>query len=316
LLQRLPELCGGAIAVERLVHVAGDLVLLGEARHADRYALSLLLVILVAAASDGQGTDPGGTAGEQWRTAFARAAAGVIPLRVLYEHGDDADLVCASAIALRCLTYNSEAACAHAGQLKAAAGLIGALAKHGRRPDIARELLAALANCGSDAAVRRDFQDAMPESARVLSATLERSSGRDPDVLAQGCRALGALTASVDAELPPWQRAEMAAKLAPEELARIREAVKKTARALAAKANEAVEYFTYLGLLNDTPSSLARRDKLNDLCEQLLSRTIASGPRFGRLLDRNGEPTAECLPQGAVDGRGVRRRSRRSSAKP
>ena len=68
--------------VDRLAMVAADLVRLGEVRHKDSHCIGMLLVILTCLASDGHGQNPGGVQGERWRTAFGRAAAVAVPLRV------------------------------------------------------------------------------------------------------------------------------------------------------------------------------------------------------------------------------------------
>ena len=41
--------------------------------------------------------------------------------------------------------------------------------------------------------MQEDFQSGLPQSAEVIYHVMEQSSDREPDVLAQGCRAFGAL---------------------------------------------------------------------------------------------------------------------------
>ena len=46
---------------------------------------------------------------------------------------------------------------------------------------------------GNPGASEEDFQSGMPRTADVIYAAMEQSAEQEPDVLAQGCRALGAL---------------------------------------------------------------------------------------------------------------------------
>ena len=60
----------------------------------------------------------------------------------------------AAGIALRCLTYDSQESCAHAARARACPILLSTLRKYADKPATARELLAALANCGSMKSVK------------------------------------------------------------------------------------------------------------------------------------------------------------------
>lgn len=204
-------------AADRLSVLAGDLVRLGEVRHKDQHCVGMLLVILTTLASDGHGLGSGGVAGERWRTALGRAAAVAIPLRVFFEHAENVDMVTAAGICLRCMTYGSEETCGHAARARACPILLSTLRTYADQPATVRELLAALANCASMKSIKEDFQSGLPQSAEVIYHVMEQSSDREPDVLAQGCRAFGALYATANNEvnlgLKPGEKMKTASNL-------------------------------------------------------------------------------------------------------
>ncbi|CAK0835812.1 unnamed protein product [Prorocentrum cordatum] len=295
---RLRELATGPS--ERLELFARDLVQLGEGRHTDPYALALIVVVLAVAASDGLGTDPGGTAGEKWRAAFGRAAVVVLPMRALYEHPADTELVCASAVALRCLTYGCAASCAHAGRVKAASVLLGTLARHVAHPDTSRELLSALGNCASDRAVFQEFQGTSERVQDVIYEAMESCARHEPDVLMQGCRALVALGALPD-------------------MGRVNAAMLSAGVGACERNGEEVQTVSLFGKVEISAAVTRRRERLAELCGGLLhperALRLAAGPHFGRLVDVQGEPTPECLAHrrgsAAADGPARRPRSAR-----
>lgn len=288
--RRMRELV--AVRKERLATFAGDLVRLGEAGHEDPYAMSLLLVVLVAMASDGTGLDPGGPSGAQWRGILESAAAVTVPLRVLYEHADRHELVCAAAIALRCLSYASPTTCSQVGKLNGVAAMMSALRRYAHRHDTVRELLAALANCAEDRAVCAEVQRGLPGTAVAIYAAMGHSGDRDPDALAQGCRALGALYATVSG--PDVDVAF--------NFPRIGQIVENVAASTSTTDDETMELF---GRLIDAEElGRLRRQRLEELCQELCARQVGNGSVFGRLLGRGLKPTAECVPRVRLQRRG------------
>merc|ERR1712048_526373 len=66
--------------------------------------------------------------------------------------------------------------------------------------DIARELLSALANCASDKTVRENYQAGKPDTEEVIYIAMMSSAAEDPDIIAQGCRALHALSSTFNVD--------------------------------------------------------------------------------------------------------------------
>jgi len=293
---RLRELCPDRGS--RLRQMSGDLVRIGEGRHANPHALAMLLVIFVAAASNGNGTSPGGMPGEQWRNALAGAAAIVVPLRVLYEHIDNLDLVLTASIALRLLTFGNAASATHVARLKGVEALLGAIQKHCHRTETARELLAALANVGQNADARSTFKSKLPDSAEAIYNAMEKTAAKDPDVLTQGCRALGALTAG-----PKQDQVRHAI-----DQYRIDKAIMKASSGIAAHAGEADDE-GLLGMITGSAEAAAeRRRKLHDLCDQLINGHVAAAPQFGRLISKDGILSAKVAPRKRAGQTGAQER--------
>eukprot|EP00929_Paragymnodinium_shiwhaense_P075100 TRINITY_DN38401_c0_g1_i1.p1 TRINITY_DN38401_c0_g1~~TRINITY_DN38401_c0_g1_i1.p1 ORF type:complete len:1476 (-),score=381.42 TRINITY_DN38401_c0_g1_i1:159-4586(-) len=273
---RLKELCGPTADMNKLTNLAFNLVRMGEFHHKSPQAMASLLVTLAAAASDGSGQSPGGIPGEQFREVCGKAAAIAAPMRVLYEHTEDPELVMTAAIVIRCLTFDSTSTRAQAGRLRAATGIIGALARYTKRPEMCRELLAALANCAADAAVRQNFQEGLPDMADVIYISMVKCAREDPDVLAQGCRALGALSGSDDVHKADFDHA------------RISEACHKVAKRIVEQRASAFRPVTAEAIEEEAA-------KLRNLSDQLLMGVIASGPQFSKIINSAGEPLIQCL---------------------
>ncbi|CAJ1335938.1 unnamed protein product, partial [Effrenium voratum] len=286
--------------VDRLAMVAADLVRLGEVRHKDSHCIGMLLVILTCLASDGHGQNPGGVQGERWRTAFGRAAAVAVPLRVFFEH-KNVDMVTAAGIALRSLTYGSEESCAHAARARACPILLSTLTTYAHKPATTREVMAALANVACTKSIKEDFQKGLPATAEVIYYAMEHSADREPDVLAQGCRAFGALYATPNNEvnlgLKPGEKMKSATVI---QWAKLNNAIMKTVIGITVHNGDAVEgsAFEVFGGSEPRQQKLeATRRRLGELCMHLANGSLASGPQFGRLLTPGGEPTAECTPR-------------------
>ena len=302
LAQKLRDLWSGVgTAADRLALVAGDLVRLGEVRHKDSHSIGMLLVIITCLCSDGHGQNPGGISGERWRTAFGRAAGVAVPLRALFEHSKNVDMVTAAGIALRCMTYGTPASCAHAARARVGPILLSSLIAYASKPATTRELLAALANCGSEDSVREDFQKGLPETAEVIYNAMEQSADREPDVLAQGCRAFGALSSSrqqaVNLGLKPGEKPKQTAVV---KWAKLNSAIMKTVIGITVHNGDSVEgsAFEVLGGSESRQQKLeATRRRLGELCMHLANGSLGAGPQFGRLLSKGGEPTAECTPR-------------------
>ncbi|CAK9007192.1 unnamed protein product [Durusdinium trenchii] len=284
---------------DRLALVAGDLVRLGEVRHKDSHCVGMLLVILTCLASDGHGLTAGGVQGERWRHALGRAAAVAIPLRALFEHSKEVDMVTAAGIALRCMTYGSEETCAHAARARACPILLSTLTAYANKPATTRELLAALANCASMKSMKEDFQAGLPQTAEVIYTAMEQSADREPDVLAQGCRAFGALYATPNNEvnlgLKPGEKMKISSNV---QWSKLNNAIIKTVIGITVHNGDAVEGSAFDVFGSERQQKLeSTRRRLGELCMHLASGSLAAGPQFGRLLSQGGEPTAECTPR-------------------
>ena len=299
---KLRDLWSGVSAAEdRLALVAGDLVRLGEVRHKDSHCIGMLLVVITCLCSDGHGQNPGGISGERWRTAFGRAAGVAVPLRALFEHPKNVDMITAAGIALRCMTYGTPASCAHAARARAGPILLSSLIAYASKPATTRELLAALANCASEDSLREDFKKGLPQTAEVIYQAMEQSADREPDVLAQGCRAFGALHSSrqqeVNLGLKPGEKPKQSSVV---QWAKLNNAIMKTVIGITVHNGDSVEgsAFEVLGGSEQRQQKLeATRRRLGELCMHLANGSLASGPQFGRLLSKSGEPTAECTPR-------------------
>eukprot|EP00435_Cladocopium_sp_Y103_P047053 s898_g13.t1 len=239
----------------------------------------MLLVILTTLASDGHGLGSGGVAGERWRTALGRAAAVAIPLRAFFEHAENVDMVTAAGICLRCMTYGSEETCAHAARARACPILLSTLRSYADQP----------ATVNSIPTQQEDFQSGLPQTAEVIYHVMEQSSDREPDVLAQGCRAFGSLYATANNEAP---------QLTLSARSKLNNAIIKTVIGITVNKGDAVEgsAFEVLGSSRQQKLEDTRR-RLGELCMHLANGSLASGPQFGRLLSLSGEPTAECTPR-------------------
>jgi len=274
---RFGQLCEQSKDLTKLVQLAGDLVHMAEHHHKNTAAVAALLVTFAAAASDGTGAAPGGSMGEQWREALGRVGAVAIPFRAFYEHPDDAEIVCAGAIAVRCLTYDNQVSRTHAGQLRAASVILSALQKHARRPDTARELLAALANCGAEKLVRDEYARGMPDTAEVIYIAMTTGAKEEPDVVGQGCRALAALSDQETIREGNWN------------WEKIKVACKKAVKRVLEGQGQAVATHNLYGDEVGTQEFIDAVKKLQIMCNQILSGTIASCPQFGRILDMDCE---------------------------
>jgi hypothetical protein len=285
---RLHGLCGPNVDTNYLFDLAHGMVRLAEEHHKKKEAVAPLLVTIAATVSDGTGRESGGVPGDQWREVFGKAAAVAAPMRVLYGQSDDPELVCAAGIALRCLTFESADSCSHAGRLKAASAILSVLQKYSRSPDTARELLSALANCGADVSVRSDFQAGLPDTADVIYIAMQKSAREDPDVLAQGCRALGALSSSSSAEGGRNGHTF--------DLHKVKLAAFKAAAGLVERAGGSVTKYSSF-LLETVPSDAVEQEgqQLISMCDQLLNGKIAQGPQFGRIVSATGQPLITTL---------------------
>ena len=292
---------GVSTAADRLALVAGDLVRLGEVRHKDSHSVGMLLVIITCVCSDGHGQNPGGISGERWRLAFGRAAGVAVPLRALFEYSKNLDMVTAAGIALRCLTYGTPASCAHAARARAGPVLLSSLIAYASKPATTRELLAALANCASEDSLREDFKKGLPQTAEVIYNAMEQSADREPDVLAQGCRAFGALYSSrqqdINLGLKPGEKPKQTSVV---QWAKLNSAIMKTVIGITVQNGGAVEG-SALEVLSGSESREQKlestRRQLGELCMHLANGSLAAGPQFGRLLSKGGQPTAECTPR-------------------
>eukprot|EP00438_Fugacium_kawagutii_P034523 Skav213813 [mRNA] locus=scaffold1987:461341:468006:- [translate_table: standard] len=265
----------------------------------------MLLVILTTLTSDGHGTSSGGVSGERWRSAMGRAAAVAIPLRVLFEHAENGDMVTAAGIALRCMSY-AEESCAHAARARACAVLLSTLKAYAERPATVRELLAALGNVASMKSVKDDFQAGLPQSAEVIYLAMEQSADQEPDILAQGCRAFGAYATAnneVNLGLKPGEKMKTTSNLqwnlgsCWRGWSKLNNAIMRTVIGITVNKGDAVEG----SALGDVLGS-SRQQKLEETRRRLgelhlASGALANGPQFGRLLSPAGEPTAECTPR-------------------
>eukprot|EP00434_Breviolum_minutum_P041825 symbB.v1.2.037210.t1/scaffold5432.1/size27254/2 len=127
---------------------------------------------------------------------------------------------------------------------------------------------------------------------------MEESADREPDVLAQGCRALGALYATANTEvnlgLKPGEKMKNTSSI---QWNKLNNAVMKTVICITVRKGEQVEGSVFeVGTSRQEKLEETRR-RLGELCMHLANGSLASGPQFGRLLTPNGEPTAECTPR-------------------
>eukprot|EP00931_Biecheleriopsis_adriatica_P041348 TRINITY_DN23647_c0_g1_i1.p1 TRINITY_DN23647_c0_g1~~TRINITY_DN23647_c0_g1_i1.p1 ORF type:complete len:1441 (-),score=306.76 TRINITY_DN23647_c0_g1_i1:60-4382(-) len=289
---------GSSKNAEKLALMAADLVKLGEVRHKHAHSVGLLLVIMTTACSNGHGDQTGGVPAEQWRLAFGRAAGVALPLRALYEHSKNVDMVTAAGIALRVLTSDSPASCQHAGRARAGAILLSSLNSYASKPATVRELLSALANCASAESVRQDYKRGLPQTEDVIYYAMESSAHKDADVLAQGCRALGALNSksntAINLGLEPGEKPKFTPVL---QWTKLNICIIKAVIGIAVHNGESVE----AGLLDNFSAReeklQAQRRRLAELCSLLAQGSLGAGPQFGRMLNKAGEPTAECTPR-------------------
>merc|ERR1712176_135929 len=110
------------------------------------------------------------------------------------------------------------------------------------------------------------------------------SAAEDADILAQGCRALHALSSTFDVDTGQFSDNPRAG------WEKIMFACTKVAKKFAGAQGKPLTRQSPDG--EELPSEFvsSEADRLGKVCNQLLTGHIATGPQFGRILDDKAEP--------------------------
>jgi len=176
---------------------ATELVAIGEAHAQDPRVAKSICELMTTQASTKLVT----------RDALVDAGAVAVPFRALqakYAYSKEAGLeavvqaMAAAARTVACLVFHSPKALWHVARLDGTKILFAALRIHRDDPRVVGGVLLALSCVCKEPKVRNQVAD--PQALLAVLHAAERTAHRDPDILAQACSALGAITASEDHE--------------------------------------------------------------------------------------------------------------------
>jgi hypothetical protein len=219
------------------------------------------------------------------REHLVQAGAVGVPMRALHSsahagQATSAAVAAASGCALKVLLFRSEKALTDVPRCGGMPVLFGALAEHRRNRFAAHEMLSAIGNAAEAIPLEGSVFEAV---AKLMIEVMEANAKSEADLVAQGCRAFGALALHRES-MEKGENGPTLARIDEFEVQKLKSIVEKAVKGVAEEA----EVFGFLGNLipggDDAPKP---EDEFEELCLKLIHRQVAHQQWLGRLLARN-----------------------------